>query len=189
MGLFDKLKRRRTNEVKQEVETKSIKKVVKKEDRYRAIDKVDYQYEMAMKEYCKNFGKTEDSLTDKDIWEIYRYAGNHIGFFITWIIQNHFEGDIHKDIEEILEEVRSGELLGVDFLIKYCDSKFWGEDINDDIYGFVDNYYEEKYLEDYTKWVIDDMCDLPLEFVGTWKDYVRFKPIIDKAYNEYINNL
>lgn len=148
------------------------------------FDKIDYQYENALNNYLYNMKKNKIELTEDDEREIQRYAGNHIGFFITWILQHHFEGDIHKEENECVEAVRNEEVLGVDFLINQCDGKFWADDISEDIYPFVNSYYD-KYLSEYTNWVINVLCDLPLEFIGSWDDYHNFEHIINTAFASY----
>ena len=161
---------------------------VRPRERYRSFDRIDVYYDQALRAYCETHGKTEDDLSEDQIDELWRYAGNHIGLFMTWIICNHFEGSIHQDIPEVLEQVRTGELLGVDFVLQYCDTKFWGEDFCDEIYDFVDQYYETQYFKEYSEWVVNELHDLPFELIATWKEYQAFAPVIDKAHEEFQNN-
>ncbi|MCI8409651.1 MAG: 7,8-dihydro-8-oxoguanine-triphosphatase [Lachnospiraceae bacterium] len=49
---------------------------------------------------------------------------------------------------------------------------------------FVEKYYK-KYTSEYIGWVIDELCDIPLEFIVTWEDYHDFEHILDKAYQNY----
>ena len=42
-----------------------------------------------------------------------------------------------RELPEILEQVKTGRLLGVDFFLRYCDGKFWDEDLCPDILPFV----------------------------------------------------
>lgn len=102
-----------------------------------------------------------------------------------------FLGEIHKDnreAREAIEAVRREEMLGVDFLIDYCDEKFWGVDVSEEIYPFVTSYYE-KYFSEYVDFVLNVLCDLPLEFIGTWEDYHDFEPVLDEAYEQYKKGL
>lgn len=47
------------------------------------------------------------------------YAGNHIGFFLTWIIQHQFEGELLKETaNEDLQAVRNETMSGIEFFIK-----------------------------------------------------------------------
>ena len=74
------------------------------------------------------------------------------------------EGEIHEDEPEALEKVRKEEMLGVDFFLDYCDGKLWISDFSNEILPFVGAYYEQ-YIHEYNVWVVNDLCDLPLEFV------------------------
>lgn len=49
---------------------------------------------------------------------------------------------------------------------------------------FVEKYYK-KYTSEYIGWVIDELCDIPLEFIVTWEEYHDFEHILDKAYQNY----
>ncbi|MGN1481959.1 DUF7832 domain-containing protein [Porcipelethomonas sp.] len=179
MGIFNIFKK------KKDKTEESVKKEYTSEERSCCFDKVDYQFEAAMKNYCRMNNKNEDSLNDEDFDEIYLYAGNHIGFFMTWIIKHHFEGEIHNDDNEGLEAVRNETMTGTEFVMEHCDGKFWGIDVSDEIFGFVNEYYENGYLNDYSRWVIEELHDLPLEFVGTWEEYHEFEHVIDNAYDKY----
>ena len=155
------------------------------------FDRIDYYFEKALSNCEFLLKKKESELTEEDYREIKRYAGNHIGFFLTWIIQHNFEGEIHKENREAMEAieaVRREEMLGVYFLIDYCDEKFWGVDVSEEIYPFVSAYYE-KYFSEYVNFVLNDLCDLPLEFIGTWEDYHDFEPVLDEAYTQYKKGL
>ncbi len=145
------------------------------------FDRVDYWYEKAYHNYLSLTKKQEKELTEEDMREIERYAANHIGFFLTWMIKHHFEGKIHLDDNERAEAVRREELLGVDFFLDDCDGKFWEEDVSDEICPFVRSYYE-RYMSEYADWVVHELGDLPLEFVGSWEDYHAFEGVLDRAY-------
>lgn len=154
------------------------------------FDKVDYYCEKAREAYCQTEGKRIDALTDGDETEITRRAANHIGFFLTWIIRKRFEGELHRELPQALEEVKTGRLLGVDFFLRYCDGKFWDEDICPEALPFVTEYYDKgQYWKDYINWVLNDLCDLPLEFVGSWEDYLQFEPLLDQAYQDYLDGI
>ena len=153
------------------------------------FDRMDWYYEKALEKYFEVQGSCELLLTEEEEEEVTRRAGSHIGFFLTWIIRRGFEGELHQEVPQALEQVREGALLGVDFLQQYCDGKFWDEDLCAEILPFVEEYYGgDQYLRDYTGWVLNDLCDLPLEFVGSWEDYLRFEPLLDRAYQVFLYN-
>lgn len=150
-----------------------------------SFDHADYYYEEALKNYCFQYNKKASDLTDEDDDEIMRYAGNHIGFFLTWLIRRGHLGEMHKEDPDKLsdaEKVKNGEMLGVDFLMKYCDGRLLPEDMSDDILSFVIRFYEESYFKTYADFVITTLNDLPLEFTGTWEDYLAFEPTLDRLY-------
>lgn len=157
----------------------------KNTNRYRSFDRIDVHYTQAMEPYCALRSKTEEDLSDEETDDIWRMAGNHIGFFLTWLFCHHYEGSLHDDEPQAVEQVRTGQLLGVDFLMQYCDGKFWGEDFSDDIFPFVDAYYDDHYWTDYANWVVNELHDLPYEFIGTWEDYQTFAPMLEKAYKKF----
>lgn len=148
------------------------------------FDKAEYYYEDALKAYCHMYGKKESDLTDNERNEIMRYAGNHIGFFITWVIRRGHLGDLHKEDPDDMaaaEKVKSGEMLGVDFLLEYCDGRLYPEDMSDEIISFAVRFYE-RYFKHYSNFVVSKLDDLPLEFIGTWEDYLAFEPTLDRLY-------
>ena len=59
-------------------------------------------------------------------------------------------------------------------------------DITKDFLAFVNDYYEHRYMDDYSEFVVNDLYDLPLEFLGDWEDYHLFAPVIDQAYAHYL---
>ena len=50
----------------------------------------------------------------------------------------------------------------------------------------MNDYYDHQYMKDYSEFVVDDLYDLPLEFLGSWEDYHLFAPVIDQAYADYL---
>lgn len=108
---------------------------------------------------------------------------------MTWIIKHNFEGEIFNDYPEDIEAVRKETISGTEFVLECCDGKFCGIDVSEKIFGFVKDYYENQYLDDYSQWVIDSLGKAPLEFIGTWEDYHKFEHVIDRAYNNYLENI
>lgn len=150
------------------------------------FDKMDYYYGKALESYCRLEKKDADALTDEEQDTVVLRACTHIGFFLTWIIRRGFAGELHKERPQVLDDVRTGKLLGTDFFLAECDGKFWDEDIAPEILPFVTDYYGSgQYWQDYIDWVINDLCDLPLEFVGSWTDYQTFEPLLDRAYGAW----
>ena len=150
-----------------------------------AIDKAEWQYDSAMKIYCEKNGKILDDLTEDDEDIIWDCAGNHIAFFIAWLIRRDHIGDLHHEEEseeQELEDVKKQQKTGMDIFKKYCDMCFTREDVADDILPFVEKYYDE-YMDDYSR-IMGDSRILSTSFV--WDDYLKVEEAIDEAYRNYV---
>ncbi len=148
------------------------------------IDRIDYYYDKAFEVYCELKDIAPDEATDEQRQEVYLYAGNHIGFFVAWVIKHDFIGDVHKDCDGV-QKVKDETMTGTEFLIEYCDTKFWSEDVADSLIPFIEEYYKKSYFSDYIDWVLNELCDLPMEFIGTWEDYHEFEHVLDDAYENF----
>lgn len=149
-----------------------------------SFDKVDWHYESAIDAYCRINNKDSEDLSDEEYDNLYLYAGNHIGFFIAWIIKHGFKTDLLDDQDEGYEAVKNESISGTEYLMEYCDGKFLGIDVSKEIFGFVNKYYD-KYLTEYAAWVTEELHEGIYEFIGTWEEYHRFEHIIDEAYLKY----
>lgn len=144
---------------------------------------MDHYYDKALKAYCEPEEKDPATLTDGEQNEVALRACNHIGFFLTWLIRRDLIGELHRERPQVLARVRTGELSGAEFFLSECDGKFWDEDVRPEALPFVARYYGGGlYWRAYVNWVLNDLCDLPLEFVGSWEDYLQFEPMLDGAY-------
>lgn len=175
MGLFDIFKK--DNNKKHKVKKETLKKF--------EYDKSKYQWDSAAKEYCNQFHKTFEELTDNDEEIIWEYAGNHIAFFITWIIQNNYISSMHADEKDDIEAIKNEKMNGSDFLMNNCDGVLSREDLSDEILEFVDLYYDSHYLDDYCVCMEDRLHKNVLGIGFSWEDYNNFKYVIDKAYINY----
>lgn len=148
-----------------------------------SIDRVDWHYETAEKEYKEKHSITGD-LTPEQISEVELMAANHIGVFIKWIIDRGFEGE-DADIEGC-KKVRDREITGSEYLIQYCDGKLWWTDICEDLYPFVEEYYYDtesgKYLYDYGEYCLPTP-DSYYNVISSEEDYKRFKERLDMVYD------
>jgi hypothetical protein len=60
------------------------------------------------------------------------------------------------------------------------------EDISNEIFPFVNYYYtDEKYFSDYKNWVLNELYDMPFEFVSTYDDYYEFEHIINEKFDYF----
>ncbi len=113
-------------------------------------------------------------------------GGTHIGMFISWVLNNGLEGDVHKtDSIESISDVKSRKMTGTEFLIKECDEKFWEDDLNAEGLEFAKFYYESNlYLDDYEKSLITNEPTL-YHIQDTWENYDKISKYIDSAYRAW----
>jgi hypothetical protein len=150
-----------------------------------AIDKAEWQYDTAKQSYCEKMNKTPNELTAEDEEIIWDYAGNHIAFFITWLIRHDHMGELHHEDEleeQDLEAVKNQQKTGMDILRKYCDMCFTDEDFSEEVSFFVPHYYDNDYMNDYCR-IIGDSKVLKTAF--SWDDYLALEPVIDEAFFEF----
>ena len=121
-------------------------------------------------------------------------GGTHIGIFLAWAINRNLEGELHHDSdreESALQDVRSREKTGRDFLIDQCDESFTNEDLNDEGNRFAQWYYESNkegrpnYFEDYCYTLTDNSHNSAYRLDDTWTNYDRMAPIIDRRFDEW----
>ncbi|MEW9094597.1 MAG: hypothetical protein AB2417_05895 [Clostridiaceae bacterium] len=148
------------------------------------FDSYDNYYDRAMKAYCSNKKIDPKNINDEQNEIIIERSCVHIGFYLTWIINNNLEGDMHKEYDsENLEKVRREEMTGVDFFLTCCDGKLWSDDFNDEGLAFTEYYYaSEQFMKDYVDFIFNELHDIPCEFDFDWKDYKKFEVILDRKY-------
>ena len=152
-------------------------------------DKVDNYWDNALEAYCKihnieitnldteNMNEDEENL----IWE---YAGNHIAFFLIWAIQNQICDEETFEEEEI-QLLKKEEISGTEFIMDYCDGKFYRELIKAPYRFFLDDFYMKKYLHDYSAFVENELEGLVFGIRFSWEIYHKFAPVLDRVYAGY----
>lgn len=142
-----------------------------------AIDRMDWHY-------------GSDGFPD-DVPE--ENAGVHIGFFLTWAFEQGLAGDIHTEEEpEAIAQLLRREITGVEFLIKYCDEKLWGEDFNETGEAFAVDYYQEdngSFARQYAHY-LQDFNDTFSEYADyrvpdTWEHYDRIKALLNQRFSQW----
>ncbi|WP_272538477.1 DUF7832 domain-containing protein [Providencia sp. PROV197] len=115
-------------------------------------------------------------------------GGTHIGFYLTWIIQNNLVGEFHlEESEDEVELVKARKMDGREFLISMCDEKFISEDLNDEGNAFTEFYYgaeEGGYFDDYERVL---QSDLPSTYhvENSWENYDKIAVIISDAFAKW----
>lgn len=145
-----------------------------------ALDRADWHYEDAEKQYRETH-EVNGELTNKQVNEIWLKAANHIGLFLRWVIENNLEGEDAD--EEGCKEVREGKITGAEYLMEYCDGKFWDSDISEEALEFVKDYYENTYFSIYSGCCLGPVP--PYSFISGDEDYKKVEPFITKAYKAY----
>lgn len=146
-----------------------------------AIDRCDWHYDSAEKAFRERNNINGD-LTDEQSEEVCLYAADHIGLFLKWIIECGFEGE--ESDPKGCELVRKGEINGAQYLMDYCDGKFWDVDVSDEIRPFVAWYYESDenlYFNDLESVMTGDFY----ETISGDTEFNAVKPLIDKAYEKF----
>ena len=134
-----------------------------------AIDRIDWHWDAII-----------DATSDEEHWE---KAGAHIGYYIEWAFRNGFANpEIHGSTDEVKEILDSG-VNGVQFLIDYCDAKFWDDDLNEEGKNFTSFVYE-KYIENFEKIVGHKLYTK----VYNQQDLQAVFKYLDKVYEDYLNN-
>lgn len=114
-------------------------------------------------------------------------GGIHIGFYLTWIIENNLEGeDLQENATEELAMVRKREMDALTFLIQVCDEKFISDDLSDEGYAFTQHYYEAKinnYFEDFER-VLGQEFSSSYYVENSWDNYDKISPVITDAYKK-----
>lgn len=120
-------------------------------------------------------------------------GGTHIGMYLAWIINNDLIGQLHLDEEDsfkAIQEVKSRRMTGREFLFKYCDEKFWNEDLNEEGIAFTNFYYlssEDEsidYAWDYERLLGGDLNNI-YEIENSWANYDTIATRITTVYNSW----
>ena len=149
-----------------------------------AIDRADWHWDSAEKIYREKHKATSE-LTEEQEYEIWLLAGNHIGLFLRWIIDNNLEGEEADEAD--CGKVRAGQMSGAEYLLMNCDGKLWDEDIKESSLPFVEEYYNgNQYFDDYCQCCIPD-GKLLYEVISDENDYQLLRPRIDEAYQNFLS--
>ena len=121
----------------------------------------------------------------------YENGGTHIGIYLAWIINNQLEGEFHQEESaNELEQLRTRQMTGRQFLINMCDEKFWEEDLNEQGFEFTHAYYEShQYFKDYDETLVDARGLTDTYAVDdTWDNYDLMAVVISQKYAQWQQN-
>jgi len=134
-------------------------------------------------EIYREINDYQDELNEKQLDEIRHLAADHIGLFLRWIIERGYERKSAETFAEC-QRVRRGELSGVDYFLKNCGGKFREEDINEEIFPFVKEYYP-RYVREYTRIIAEGNC---FTKISNEEEYAKMRRELDMAYRNYKEN-
>jgi len=128
-----------------------------------------------------HFDSTPEFEEEDERWVI---AAAHIGVYLKWCLLQGWAGQLHTEEESdraIVEQVKSGDMTGAEFLIQQCDCKFTDEDLNDEGNAFTAFYYADIYPEDLESVARDSILSAP----ESEYDFPALSEIIDRQYAEW----
>lgn len=121
----------------------------------------------------------------------YKNGGTHIGMYMAWIINHHLEDEFHQEESQTeLEQVRTRQMTGLQFLTAMCDEKFWEEDLNDEGFKFTQAYYEsQQYFKDYDAALVYSKGLTETYAVeDSWENYDLIAAVIRQKYQQWKQN-
>ena len=141
-------------------------------------DKSEWQFDDARKEYLRSSGKKDLTMEDEEI--IMKNADAHIAYFLAWIIEKGFIGEIHRDEADEVLSVKKHKMQADVFLERYCDHRLTNDDYKPELQPFMDAYYNTwlwRYDNVNMKYHIRTYSR-PF----SWRDYRVYKRIIQVDY-------
>lgn len=112
-----------------------------------------------------------------------------------------YGGGIHlEESAEALKRLKRRELTGLEYLLEYCDGKFWDEDLDERGNAFAADYYDGQsafatqygsYLSDYcevfNRLAAEQGREYPSIYYveNSWENYDRLKPMLDDRFAQW----
>jgi len=108
-------------------------------------------------------------------------GGTHIGLFLSWVIMCNLESlELKSYSQEGLQKIRSRQITGREFLVKYCDEKFSESNLNEEGNRLAKFYYATNlYFEDYEATLAKDLAII-YEVADSWSSFDKIAPILDQ---------
>lgn len=146
------------------------------------IDRIDWHEEVVWESQTS---ENVEDIDDETYQLFQQYAGNHIGLFLAWLANRNLLGSESSDYsQEGMEQLQARQITGTDYLIDYCDTKFWSVDVAESLLPIIEEFYND-YLNLYTDCFAFD--DQPYSRLFSWSDYNQLAPKIDELYALYKN--
>ncbi len=162
------------------------------------VDKVEWHFPMAEKEYREKF--KIQKLADTDIEKIWEYSTNSIAYLFAWLVKrnyiNHntiYNGFVeNRSFMEEFDGIKEEKNTPIYLILGYLDGTFFASEFikNEDILDFLYVYFEKgklvqtlSYEEDFRK-VIGGYCK---EF--DWNLYHTFESYLDDRFYLYVSKI
>ena len=119
-------------------------------------------------------------------------GATHIGMFVAWAYSAGLIGEFHlEESAEGLEELKNRTASPGQWLLTWCDGKFWDEDLSEEGNEFARHYYQgdaqPDYITDYdaTLGVGAGGPETSYHVPDTWETFDVLKPVLDKRLDEW----
>jgi hypothetical protein len=113
-------------------------------------------------------------------------GATHIGMFLAFMIENDLVSSaLRVDAAREIALVKKRKMTGASFLMKVCDEKLTDEDLSAEGNRFAAAYFMKKYIDDYAG-VFGDDAESLYELADTWKNYDRFRPILEDRFAAFV---
>lgn len=124
-----------------------------------------------------------------------RYAVNHLGFLLTWVVEHELLNEdliVEKELEnpqertispEDLAGLLSGERMGADVVLEGLQGFLLSSDLMPAGAGFVDWYFEENFFRNYSAWA--DRNGGLYQVKPSFEGYEDFRKIINQRFRDY----
>ncbi len=112
-------------------------------------------------------------------------GGTHIGMYLAWIILNRLESfKLRQVAASPVEEVRSKQLTGREFLFAHCEGRLTSDALNTEAQAFTEFYYETQYLHDYDAILVSKATGT-YTVADSWANYERLAKVMDQRLRDY----
>lgn len=117
-------------------------------------------------------------------WTPIRNAFSHIGFYLTWAVENNLISDFVKTESRKVVDATLERQSSPIALLEFWDGKLVSDMLTEDGNAFSAFYYENSYFSDY----LSEFSDRKSYKVNpSWKNYDQIKPVIDRRYKEWLD--
>ena len=105
--------------------------------------------------------------------------------YLAWIILSRMESfQLRQIAASPVEEVRSKQMTGREFLFAHCGGRLKGDALNKEAQAFTEFYYEAQYLHDYDEILVTKATGT-YTVVDSWANYERLAAVMDQRLRDF----